>query len=63
MPEIFNDLEAFEEWFEFGNNVDELGTKETLEENFKQSMVSSLHQILKPFLLRRIKTDGKYFLQ
>ncbi|KAJ3255874.1 hypothetical protein HK103_005887 [Boothiomyces macroporosus] len=57
MPEIFNDLEAFEEWFEFGNNVDELGTKETLEENFKQSMVSSLHQILKPFLLRRIKTD------
>jgi ATP-dependent DNA helicase len=62
MPEIFNDLGAFEEWFVFENTIQDLevpdeAKKLQLENGEQTSMVQSLHQILKPFLLRRIKTD------
>jgi ATP-dependent DNA helicase len=62
MPEIFNDLGAFEEWFEFENTIQDLNVADEektkqLEIEGKTSMVQSLHQILKPFLLRRVKTD------
>ncbi|KAJ2995542.1 hypothetical protein HDV02_000659 [Globomyces sp. JEL0801] len=53
MPNIFNDLSAFEEWFQFA----EMLTSENNKDEVYSSMVSSLHQILKPFLLRRIKSD------
>lgn len=52
LPEIFDDLAAFEEWFEFENDIENVQ-----DGDHSTSMVNSLHQILNPFLLRRIKTE------
>ncbi|CAE7187123.1 unnamed protein product, partial [Rhizoctonia solani] len=49
LPDIFNDLHSFQQWFNFGENTD-LGDQTA-------GIVSQLHAILKPFLLRRLKTD------
>ncbi|KAI9696277.1 MAG: hypothetical protein M1836_005830 [Candelina mexicana] len=57
MPEIFNSLDSFESWFDFSALKDKGGHKEFLDGERKSSLVTSLHAILKPFLLRRIKTD------
>ncbi len=57
MPEIFNSLDSFESWFDFSALKNRGGHKEFLDGERKASLVTSLHAILKPFLLRRIKTD------
>lgn len=49
MPDIFVDLNIFQTWFETG----EIKFEEAEEEN----LVTSLHDILRPFLLRRLKKD------
>ncbi|CAE6498428.1 unnamed protein product [Rhizoctonia solani] len=49
LPDIFNDLHSFQQWFNFGENTD-LGDQTA-------GIVSQLHAILKPFLLRRLKVD------
>jgi ATP-dependent DNA helicase len=57
LPEVFNDLDSFERWFDFSavleHNTEEDG--KTLKR--KNNLVSTMHAILKPFLLRRVKTD------
>ena len=57
MPEIFDQLEAFESWFDFSALKEKDGHKEILVGERKNHIVSSLHAILKPFLLRRVKAD------
>jgi len=60
-PTIFDDLNVFQSWFGFRN----IGQKtqgatteqDILVEERKHQTVSKLHEILRPFLLRRIKTD------
>lgn len=58
LPDVFSSLENFESWFDFTSAV---GTKdadkEILAQEQRNKVVSKLHQILKPFLLRRVKTD------
>lgn len=56
LPEIFNDLNSFESWFDFSSVLDASGAK-TVVERRKRNLVSTMHAILKPFLLRRVKTD------
>lgn len=56
LPEIFNDLESFESWFDFSSVLDRSGQREVIERR-KRNLVSTMHAILKPFLLRRLKTD------
>ncbi|PGH17583.1 hypothetical protein AJ80_04761 [Polytolypa hystricis UAMH7299] len=56
LPEIFNDLNNFQSWFDFTSVLDSKGEK-TVVERRKRNLVSTMHAILKPFLLRRIKTD------
>jgi ATP-dependent DNA helicase len=57
LPDIFSDLELFQAWFEnAGADVDDLG--ETVNDN----LIQSLHAILRPFLLRRLKVDVSKFL-
>ncbi|KAJ1555765.1 hypothetical protein HK405_013437 [Cladochytrium tenue] len=56
MPSIFESIEDFEKWFEFGdltgnNAKDVLGKETTL------SLATTLHEVLKPFLLRRVKAE------
>lgn len=56
LPEVFNDLGSFESWFDFSTVLDNRGNKQVVEKR-KRNLISTMHAILKPFLLRRIKTD------
>ncbi|KAK4999404.1 putative ATPase [Elasticomyces elasticus] len=58
MPNIFDKLESFESWFDFAPELStKRGYEDILSEERKKGLVTSLHAILKPFLLRRVKTD------
>ena len=57
MPDIFDKLEAFESWFDFSEIKDKKGYHQIFTEERKSTLVASLHAILKPFLLRRVKAD------
>ena len=60
-PQIFDDLSVFQSWFGFKD----IGQKSRgatdeqaiLQEQRKNQTVTKLHEILRPFLLRRIKVD------
>ncbi|XP_069756937.1 lymphoid-specific helicase isoform X2 [Narcine bancroftii] len=55
LPDVFDDLKSFESWFAISNiteNVEDIVAKEQ-----EQSILHMLHQILTPFLLRRLKSD------
>merc|ERR1719318_2282235 len=58
LPEIFDDLRVFESWF---NAKDLHEDKEEMvriaAQEQQNSILSTLHAILTPFLLRRVKTD------
>lgn len=51
LPDIFDDLDSFQEWF----NLPTL--QSSLPNDQSAQIVSTLHSILKPFLLRRLKVD------
>lgn len=58
LPDVFSSLENFESWFDFASAVgQEGGDAEILAREQRNKVVSKLHAILKPFLLRRVKTD------
>ncbi|KAI9706991.1 MAG: hypothetical protein M1820_004579 [Bogoriella megaspora] len=62
MPDIFDKLESFESWFDFSALKERNGYEQILSEERRRSLVSSLHAILKPFLLRRVKADVEHSL-
>ncbi|XP_019450875.1 PREDICTED: ISWI chromatin-remodeling complex ATPase CHR11-like isoform X1 [Lupinus angustifolius] len=45
LPEVFSSAETFDEWFQISG------------ENDQQEVVQQLHKVLRPFLLRRLKSD------
>ncbi|KAJ4482453.1 SNF2 family DNA-dependent ATPase [Lentinula aciculospora] len=51
LPDIFNDVDSFQSWFNLPTMQTSLGTDRTAR------IIESLHAILKPFLLRRLKSD------
>lgn len=54
LPEVFDDLKSFESWFD----IDTLCEAENVvAAEREQNILSMLHQILTPFLLRRLKSD------
>ena len=53
LPDIFASLQDFEKWFDFSNVDDEDENAQTQH----TKIVEKLHNILKPFLLRRLKAD------
>ena len=60
MPEIFSDFEMFSKWFDFkdldlGTNSKKLN--KVINDELEKNLVSNLHTILKPFLLRRLKRN------
>jgi ATP-dependent DNA helicase len=62
LPDIFDDLEMFQSWFDFDAKLDLQDTQQrVLSEESRNNVVSKLHSILQPFLLRRLKTDGAFF--
>jgi ATP-dependent DNA helicase len=60
-PQIFDDLSVFQSWFGFkdiGQKTQGATNEESiLLEERKNRTVSKLHEILRPFLLRRVKVD------
>merc|ERR1719469_915485 len=61
-PSIFDDLSVFQSWFGFRDIGQSQKKKSTTEEDVlreqrQNQTVSKLHEILRPFLLRRIKKD------
>ncbi|RMZ90822.1 hypothetical protein DV736_g1955, partial [Chaetothyriales sp. CBS 134916] len=60
LPEVFNDLDSFGRWFDFSSVLDEKEGEEGKNGKAtkrKKNLVSTMHAILKPFLLRRVKSD------
>jgi ATP-dependent DNA helicase len=57
LPTVFDKLSTFESWFDFSGLKDKDSYEQLLSEERQQYLVKSLHAVLKPFLLRRIKTD------
>lgn len=55
LPDIFNDLEVFQRWFDVSEIVND--DENQISEENRVSIVSNLHNILRPFLLRRLKVD------
>jgi ATP-dependent DNA helicase len=54
LPEIFQDLQTFQTWFDFDETLQtEDGTQKIIEDEGKNKTISKLHTILDPFLLRR----------
>ncbi|KAL6993595.1 ATP-dependent DNA helicase ddm1 [Sarracenia purpurea var. burkii] len=62
LPDIFSSHEEFESWFDLSGKCNNEATKEELEEKRKAQVVAKLHAILRPFLLRRMKSDVEQML-
>uniref|UniRef100_A0AAY4EIK7 Proliferation-associated SNF2-like protein n=1 Tax=Denticeps clupeoides TaxID=299321 RepID=A0AAY4EIK7_9TELE len=55
LPDVFDDLKSFESWFDinsFSSDAENIITSKR-----EQEILHMLHQILTPFLLRRLKSD------
>lgn len=60
LPDVFNDVTSFKKWFDFDSMIDPKSSENdraAIAEKNRKKLVSSIHAILKPFLLRRVKTD------
>ncbi|GAB1609361.1 lymphocyte-specific helicase, partial [Argonauta hians] len=57
LPELFDDLKSFESWFDIERIGQENADEEIVASEEKEHVLSMLHQILTPFMLRRLKTD------
>ena len=56
-PRIFDDLEVFQAWFGFRNIGRDTQVDDIIGSERRERIVSKLHEILRPFLLRRLKKD------
>ncbi|XP_011701475.1 PREDICTED: lymphoid-specific helicase-like [Wasmannia auropunctata] len=57
LPEIFDDLGTFESWFDVKELQHQSGTEKVLKQEEEKHVLSSLREILKPFMLRRLKSE------
>ncbi|KAK9815465.1 hypothetical protein WJX72_004092 [[Myrmecia] bisecta] len=62
LPDVFTSLANFESWFDFSGVGQEGGDAAIIAQEQRNKVVTKLHAILKPFLLRRIKTDVEHSL-
>lgn len=56
LPEIFDDLAVFESWFSV-KELEQEGAEKFLKQEEEKHVLSSLREILNPFMLRRIKDE------
>ncbi|XP_062102383.1 ATP-dependent DNA helicase DDM1 [Humulus lupulus] len=59
LPDIFSSHEEFESWFDLSGKFN---GEEGQEEKRRAQVVAKLHAILRPFILRRMKTDVELML-
>ncbi|XP_059141217.1 lymphocyte-specific helicase-like [Physella acuta] len=57
LPEIFDDLGSFETWFDINCISDASSEEKIVNQERANNILSMLHQILSPFMLRRLKSD------
>ncbi|KAH9822958.1 SNF2 family N-terminal domain-containing protein, partial [Melampsora americana] len=57
LPEIFDDYSSFEQWFDLSSVTAASDSAAALSSAQAQHIVSNLHAILKPFMLRRMKSE------
>lgn len=57
LPEIFDDYSSFEQWFDLSSVTAATDSAAALSSAQAQHIVSNLHAILKPFMLRRMKSE------
>lgn len=62
LPDIFHDLDLFQKWFDFSSlsslsNDSDDATKKMIDAKIQETLVNNLHQIMKPFILRRLKRN------
>ena len=60
LPDIFSDFEIFNKWFDFSElDLESSSEKLTklINDELEKNLISNLHTILKPFLLRRLKKN------
>ncbi|KFM81716.1 Lymphoid-specific helicase, partial [Stegodyphus mimosarum] len=57
LPEIFDDLNVFRSWFDISRLKSNGATAEIVAQEKEKQIVSTIHEILNPFLLRRTKAD------
>ncbi|XP_046563533.1 lymphocyte-specific helicase-like [Haliotis rubra] len=57
LPEIFDDLGSFEAWFDVTGIEGDAADERIVAEEQRGNIISMLHQILTPFMLRRLKSD------
>ncbi|GAB4848861.1 ATP-dependent DNA helicase ddm1 [Ancistrocladus abbreviatus] len=62
LPDIFSSHEEFESWFDLSGRCSNEAVREELEEKRRVQVVAKLHAILRPFLLRRMKSDVEIML-
>ncbi|CAL4063884.1 unnamed protein product, partial [Meganyctiphanes norvegica] len=57
LPEIFDSLDVFESWFDVTDMMQEGAQLKIIKQERETQVISTLHKILSPFLLRRVKAD------
>ena len=58
LPTVFDSLAKFERWFDFDSVLaSEGGQAKLLERERSERLISKLHDVLHPFVLRRLKVD------
>ena len=57
LPDIFNDLQVFESWFDASAVQNEEGRKKFYQQEEQKHVLGVLREILQPFMLRRLKED------
>jgi SNF2 family DNA or RNA helicase len=55
MPQLFSSQDDFDSWFNFDLNTNNSQTEMSQED--KMMIISCLHRVMKPFILRRTKKD------
>ena len=57
MPDAFDDLSFFQAWFGWDSREEDQMTEKITRGAASNDIVSKLHRILSPFMMRRLKTD------
>lgn len=57
LPQIFTSLKEFQSWFDFAGRSSYVSQDGDVKDNRRLQVISKLHLILRPFLLRRLKED------
>jgi SNF2 family DNA or RNA helicase len=64
-PQIFNSVDTFDQWFsrpfaQFGESKNEEEADDLLTNEERILIIHRLHELLRPFMLRRVKSEVRF---